>query len=85
VALELSDPPEGISIQKLSPAAQGTEIILQSDPSKAKAGLKGNLIVYAFSERPLADRAKAAPNRQRTPITALPAIPFEIVEKLADP
>jgi hypothetical protein len=78
--LELSDPPEGISIQKIDSAGGGTEIVLRSDAGKVKPGLKGNLIVSAFAGRNLqAKNPKAQNNRQRAPVSTLPAIPFEVV------
>jgi hypothetical protein len=76
--LELSDPPEGITLQELSPSGQGLEMVLQSDSAKVKPGLQGNLLVAAFTS------GMAAPGRpqggpRRAPLGFLPAIPFEIV------
>jgi len=80
VQLELSEPPEGISIKSVSPVGLGTEIVLQSDAAKVKPGLKGNLIVHVFASRPQASgKAKPQGNRPRVPAATLPAIPFEIV------
>jgi hypothetical protein len=81
VELELSEPPEGVVIQKVTLSRSGVEIVLQSDPAKVKPGLKGNLIVNVFGARPPASgNEKAQGNRRRTPVSALPAIPFEIAE-----
>jgi hypothetical protein len=78
--LELSDPPEGISIRDVSRAAQTTGIVLQADAAKVKAGLQGNLIVIAFTDRPQTrGNAKAPPNRRRILLGTLPAISFKIV------
>jgi hypothetical protein len=80
VQLELSEPPEGIAIQSVTPNRAGAEIVLQSDAGKVKPALEGNLIVNAFVERePPAGAAKAPANRRRVPLGTLPAIPFEIV------
>ncbi len=80
--LELSDAPEGITIQNVSPSREGTEIVLQSDAAKVKPGLKGNLIVNAFAERPAAaGKGKAQGVQRRAPVATLPAIPFEVVAK----
>lgn len=81
VQLELSEPPEGIAIGKVSPSAEGTEIELKCDAAKVKAGLKGNLIVNVFAERvlPLAQKAARPANQRRASLGALPAIPFEVV------
>ena len=78
---ELSNPPEGISIQKASPIGGGVEIVLQTDAAKVKPGLKGNLIITGYVPRPVETNA-AKPkgnNNQRLPLGALPAIPFEII------
>jgi hypothetical protein len=71
--LALNGPPEGITIQKVETVREGVAIVLRADAAKVKAGLKGNLIVDAFVERP------ANPGR-RVPFGTLPAIPFAIVE-----
>ena len=77
--LEVSDPPEGIVIEKVTPSRNGAEIVLRCDAGKVKPGLKGNLIVNAFYARPAAAKDKAPAGRPRTPAATLPAIPFEIV------
>lgn len=80
IHLELSDPPDGISIKSTGPCREGTEIVFQCDPAKIKAGTRGNLIVMAYSEKaPSADKSKS--NRPRMPLGVLPAIPFEITAK----
>jgi hypothetical protein len=78
---ELSNPPEGIVIQSVSPVRDGVEIVLQTDAAKVKPGLRGNLILNGFVPRP-AETNAAKPkgnNSQRMPLGALPAIPFEII------
>ena len=40
--LELSEPPDGITIKDVAPSQGGTEIVLQSDAAKVKPGLRGN-------------------------------------------
>jgi len=79
VQLELSEPPDGISVQKIEPLPQGAEIILQSDGAKVKAGTTGNLIVAAYPNRPAAGKAKGPANQRRTPFGTLPAIPYQVV------
>ena len=78
---ELSNPPEGITIQNVSPVRDGVEIVLQTDANKAKPGLKGNLIINGYVPRPAETNAAKpkANNNQRLPLGALPAIPFEII------
>ena len=79
VELELSEPPEGIAIQKVEPSHEGAEIVLQADAAKAKPGLKGNLIIQVFAVNPPVAAQKSTPvNRPRVPANTLPAIPFEI-------
>ena len=78
---ELSNPPEGITIQSVSPVRDGVEIVLQTDATKVKPGLKGNLIINGYVPRP-AETNAAKPkgnNNQRQPLGTLPAIPFEII------
>jgi hypothetical protein len=77
VRLELSEPPEGVSIQSVSSGREGMTLLLRVEGAKAKPGLKGNLIVNAFVDRPVNGPARAAVRQQ--PIGTLPAIPFEIV------
>jgi hypothetical protein len=80
--LELSEPPEGITLGKVSPASEGAEIELHSDAAKAKPGLKGNLIVDIFQGQALgaATKNKKQGNQRRASVGTLPAIPFEIVQ-----
>jgi hypothetical protein len=80
--LELSEPPEGITLGKLFPASEGAEIELRSDAAKTKPGLNGNLIVDIFPGQALAAAAKNKKqgNQRRASVGTLPAIPFEIVQ-----
>lgn len=80
VQFELSEPPEGVTLQTVE--QEGSVLVLQCDASKAKVGLKGNLIVNVSGERTLpAGNARPQANRQRVPLGTLPAIPFEIVNR----
>jgi len=79
--LELSEPPEGISLGKVSPASEGAEIELRSDAAKAKPGLKGNLIINILQGQALAAAPKKKQgNQRRAAVGTLPAIPFEVVQ-----
>ncbi len=80
--LALNDPPEGISIQSVTPKRDGVFLVLRAQADKAKPGLKGNLILDAFREPP-PDPADAKKPRRRQPLGTLPAIPFEIVDAAA--
>jgi hypothetical protein len=78
---ELSNPPEGITIQGATPIRDGVEIVLQTDVAKVKPGFKGNLIINGYAPRPVepgAAKPKANQN-QRMPLGTLPAIPFEVI------
>ena len=72
--LELSDPPAGITMKKVSASPEGAEIEFTSETGKVTVGEKGNLIVQSFAAR---TGAKGKP--RRIPLGALPAIPFEVV------
>ncbi len=78
IKLALSEPAEGIAIQKVSRSPGVVTILLSV--GKAKPGLEGNLIVGVFSEwtRPARD-GKPAGRTRRVPLGVLPAIPFKIV------
>jgi hypothetical protein len=79
--LELSEPPEGLSLRDAAVSETGAEFVLEADASKVKPGLRGNLIVTLSGERVPAQRGDqpAPAARRRVPITLLPAIPFEIM------
>lgn len=79
VQLVLNDPPEGIVIGKVGVSENGVNIFLRAN-GKAKAGLAGNLIVDAFMETENPNNA-AAPKR-RTALGLLPAISFNVCDKL---
>ena len=77
--LELSGAPDGITIQDVSPAGNGVEIVLRCDAAKAKPGLRGNLIVNILPKvQQAAQPAQKPGNQRRNPAGTLPAIPFEI-------
>ncbi|MCX5643277.1 MAG: IPT/TIG domain-containing protein [Phycisphaerae bacterium] len=82
IQMELSEPPEGITVRDVSSDPKGTDIVLQSDAAKTKPALRGNLIVEVSGERtPPSGDGKPKVNRQRIPLGTLPAIPFEIVKQ----
>ena len=80
--LELNDPPAGLSVKDVSIGREVAELILQSDATQTRPGLKGNLVVNVFAARATeAGKAKSQANRQRSPNATLPAIPFETVAR----
>ncbi|MFQ5503603.1 MAG: hypothetical protein ACE5F1_02270 [Planctomycetota bacterium] len=77
IKLALSDPPEGISIGKVTAQQDGgLAILLKADAEKVELGQKGNLIIDAFLERSVSRGGQR--RRRRVPVGVLPAIPFEI-------
>jgi hypothetical protein len=83
VQLELSEPPEGLSIREVQIDGNGASFEIAADAAVVKPGLRGNLIVAVSGERVAAQRgSQAAPAgaaaRRRVPVGVLPAIPFEI-------
>ncbi len=82
---ELSEPPDGIAIDKINTTRDGAEIVLRSEAGKAKPGLRGNLIVSVYPGRTPALEAQkkkaGAANPRRFALGTLPAIPFEVIER----
>ncbi len=80
IQLELNDPPEGITIQKVSLVNKAPAIVLKSDPDKVKSGLRGNLIVNAYVVRSVpASKGSTKMVKRRVLVGVLPAMPFEVV------
>lgn len=77
---QLADPPEGITIKDVSPAAEGSQITLEFDPDKIKPGAKGNLYVAVFVLPKRSATAPAKPNRipRRISVGVLPAVAYEV-------
>jgi len=79
IQLALNEPPEGIALGKVSPGAEGVTISLRIDGAKVEPGLKGNLLIDAFTERTVGGRGTGRPaTKRRIPLGTLPAIPFEV-------
>jgi len=81
IELELSEPPEGIELRDVVVTQAGAEFVLQADATKAKAGLRGNLIVTVSGERvpPPGGNQQGPAARRRLPLGTLPAISFEVI------
>jgi hypothetical protein len=76
--LALKDSPDGITIQKVSTAAEGITLVLQADAEKVKPGQKGNLLIEAFVERAAnPDKGKPTTKKRRVSLGTLPAVPYE--------
>jgi hypothetical protein len=77
--LELSDPPDGIVVDKVAWQDRTVTLTLRSDAEKAKPGLRGNLIANAFQKR--TETNKEGKTREyRSFMGPLTAIPFEVVK-----
>lgn len=74
------DSPAGISVKSVTGDRTGLTIELTVDPAKAKAGLKGNLILDISTERTTTPAKAKQPVTRRYLLGTLPAIPFEIVK-----
>jgi hypothetical protein len=78
--LELSEPPNGITLQSVTPVGREIELALHCDAAPIKPGANGNLIVQLVPRlNPTAAKRKPAANQHRPPAGALPAIPFQVV------
>ena len=80
--LTLSEPPEGLSIQKVTLNAVGIDVVLRADAAKVKPGWKGNAIIEASVVREAqAPNAKGKQVKRRVSLGVLPAVPLEVVAK----
>jgi hypothetical protein len=77
--VELSDPPEGIAVERVSWTDKVLAVVLRGDAEKAKPGLKGNLMANAFSKSAVTTN-DGKTRDVRNLIGPLPAIPFEVVK-----
>lgn len=81
VTFELSEPPTGVTLDRVTMVPDGLTLTLKADVKSAKAGLADNLIVEAFAEAPGGAPQKAKERNQRISLGVLPAIPFEITRR----
>jgi len=80
IKLELIDPPEGVSLGKVTVVPGALAFALKTDAAAPAVGYVDNLIVQAFVEVERKGRDEKAPKRKfRVPLGALPAIPIEVV------
>jgi hypothetical protein len=83
IKFELSDPPEGFEIEKVSKVKDGFDIIIATDPEKVTPGTKGNLVLSAFREVTPKGKDGKARAKRRQPMGVLPAVPFEVTPTLS--
>ena len=77
--VDLSDPPEGVTVDRVSWTEKGIAVLLRGDAEKAKPRLKGNLMANAFLQSTVTEK-DGKTRDERYLIGPLPAIPFEIVK-----
>ncbi len=78
--VELSNPPKGITVERVSPEGPGLIVVLAADAKTVGPGLEGNLIFGVFREwTPAPTETVPKPQPQRTSYGILPAIPFEVI------
>ena len=78
VHLELSDPPAGVTLQQVTATPGGFTLELAAD--EKHIGYADNLIIDAYTETEVKNKAGAVTHTQRIYLGTLPAIPFEIVK-----
>jgi hypothetical protein len=77
--VDLSDPPEGITVDRVSWNEKGIAVVFRADAQRAKPGLKGNLMANAFLQSTVTEK-DGKTREVRNLIGPMPAIPFEIVK-----
>jgi hypothetical protein len=78
IQVELSDPPEGLLVKKVTCADRVVTLVLHADAKTAKPGAKGNLIINGFQQRTQTDR-EGKTREYRSFLGPLPAMPVEVV------
>jgi hypothetical protein len=82
VQLELSEPPEGITLHNVTVVPVGLAFQVKADGDAVQVGFADNLIVEAFLETEAGNQPGKAPQqRRRVSLGVLPAIPFEILQR----
>ena len=59
--VDLSDPPEGITVDRVSWTEKGMAVVLRGDAAKAKPRLKGNLMANAFLQTTVTEKGRQDP------------------------
>ena len=79
IQVELSDPPEGITVDSAAWTERGVALVLRSDAAKTQSGLHGNLMANAFLQT-TATEQDGKTREVRNFIGPLPALPFEVIQ-----
>jgi len=80
VIVELHEPPEGVSLTNLQAVPKGYTFDLVAERGTVEPGYADNLIVEVFTEYAAKPHGKAPPQKRRSSVGFLPAIPIEIVK-----
>jgi len=84
IDLELSEPPEGVTLQDVRIVSRGLTFQLKVEGEAAKPGFADNLIVEVFRETEVTKKgeggAKPTTRKRRYSLGVLPAIPFVVVQ-----
>ncbi len=81
VQVELSNPPDGITILRMIRGPGGLVMLFSADAEQAKVGLKGNLVLNVFVERTFPGRKGRPGSKRKVPIGTFPAVPFEVTRR----
>lgn len=79
IQVDLSDPPEGIAVDRAAWTERGLALVLRGDAAKAKAKRKGNLMANAFLQTTTTEK-DGKTREVRNLIGPLPALPFEVIQ-----
>jgi hypothetical protein len=77
--VDLSDPPEGVTVDRVSWMEKGIVLVLRTDAQKAKPGLKGNMMANVFVQSTVTEK-DGKTHEVRNLVGPMPAMPFEIVK-----
>ena len=77
--VDLSDPPEGVTVDRVSWMEKGIALVLRTDAQKAKPGLKGNMMANVFVQSTVTEK-DGKTHEVRNLVGPMPAMPFEIVK-----
>jgi len=82
VEFEPVDAPDGIVLRESTTDRDRASLVLHADAARLKPGFRSTLVLRAFAERsPQSSREEPSATPRRVPLGALPAIPFEVIEK----
>jgi hypothetical protein len=79
IHLELSEPPDGITVEDIAPEGPGFVVTINADAQTIEPGLKGNLIFNAFRQWTTPASEDQPETTRRSALGLLPAVPFEVV------